>query len=321
MSRINKLLLLLLVTQLALIAYMYRPDRVSVPPTVQFFADIDESQVVGLTITDGERTVTMQKEGAAWHLGAAPHYPVDVKKVEGLVKKLLALTSSRLVTHTAASHDRLKVASDNFTRKLTLSMQGGGSKELLLGTAPNYKSIHVRSPENDNVYLVKGLADWEAAVAPEDWWANNYLDVEPTSVQSVSLRNSHGLIKLSRDKENKWQGEGLPAGKTLADEALHAFLSKACLVQLSAYLGRERTDAEFGLDKPLVDLELVTASGPIHFKVAAATKADQKDEYVAKASNSPFYVTVHGYEIKGLLDASLPQLLASGEEASPSGKD
>lgn len=175
MSRLNKLLLLLLVTQLALIAYVYRPNRLSGPPTVHFFADTEANQVVALTIGDGKQSLTLEKADGKWHLGAPPHYPVAVKKVEGLVKKLLALRSSRLVTHTASSHQRLKVAADDYIRKLTISLQGGGSKELLLGTAPNYKTIHVRSPENDDVYLVKDLADWEAAVDPEDWWAHNYL--------------------------------------------------------------------------------------------------------------------------------------------------
>lgn len=316
MSRINKLLALLLVTQLALIAYVYRPDRISGPVTVHFFADITADQVVGLTITDSKQSVSMQKEGGLWQLGAAPYYPADAKKVEGLLNKLLALTSSRLVTHTASSHERLKVAPDNYIRKLTITLQDGGSKELLLGTSPNYKTIHVRAPEEDNVYLVQDLSDWEAAVTPEDWWANNYLDVKPADLRQVTLRNSHGLIKLFRDKENRWQAAGIPGGQKLADEALQAFLNKACLVQLSSYLGRERTDAEFGLDKPLVELELVTAAGTINFKLAAAAGAELKDEYVAKVSDSSFYVMVHGYEVKGLLEAGLPKLLVDKHEVS-----
>lgn len=84
-------------------------------------------------------------------------------------------------------------------------------------------------------------------------------------------------------------------------------------------MGQAKSDAAFGLDKPLLDLQLVTAAGPVHFKVAAVAETAKKDEYVAKVSNSPFYVMVHGYEIKGLLDASLAQLLVDRDNA-PAGK-
>ncbi len=313
MSRVNKILVLLLISQLFLIAYVYRPNQSSGPPTVHFFTDVDAGQVVGLTIADKSQSVAMKKEGDIWRLSADPAYPADTKKVEMLVKKLLTLTSSRLVTRTISSHNRLQVAEDDFNRKLTLTLKDGETRQLLLGTSPNYKTTHVRAADDDNVYLVKDLAAWEAAVTPDDWWDNNYLDVQPAELKKVILQNSHGRIELSRDRDNKWQAVGMVAGKELADEALNHFLDKACLVQLSSYLGRDLSDQKFGLDKPLADLEIVTAEGSIRLKVAAAGD-DKKDEYVAKVSDSPFYVTVHGYEINPILDTSLNKLLVDKKD-------
>jgi len=308
MSRANKILALLLVAQLALIAYVYRPDRTTGPPAVHFFKDVAAAQVVGLAIADSNQVLAIKKENGTWRISTEPSYPAEAKKVEALIKKLLTLTSSRLVARTEASHGRLKVATDDYHRKLTLTMADGKTREMLLGTSPNYKTSHVRVAGDDNVYLAKDLADWEASVAPEDWWENNYLDVNPADLKSLTLVNGKGRIELSRDKENKWQAAGMPEGKTFADAALNNFLNKACLVQLSSYLGRDHTDVEFGLDKPLADLVLVTVTGAtLQLKVAAGDA--KMEECIAKAGESPFYVTVHASEVKSLMETTLESLL------------
>ena len=313
MSKANKILALLLATQLALIAYMYRPTQVNGPPTVQFFENIAAGQVVGLTITDNTQSLAIEKKGKGWGLKTDSPYPADANKVDALVKKLLALTSSRLVARTDTSHVRLKVATNGYNRKLTLTLNNGETRTLLLGSSPNYKTVHVRSAEDDNVYLVNDLADGEVPVAPEDWWSNNYLNLEPETLTHLTLTNSLGRIELARDEKNNWQVVEIPTGKKLADEALPVFLDKACLIQLSSYLGRDLSDAATGLDKPLLDLELVTATGTISLKIAAG---GEKDEYIAKATDSPFYVSVHGYEIKSLLEASLNELLIDKKEVA-----
>ncbi|MDH3394459.1 MAG: DUF4340 domain-containing protein, partial [Desulfobulbaceae bacterium] len=297
MSRANKILAVLLATQLALIAYIYRPIKTNGPPTLHFFQNIDAAEVVGLTIADPTHALTIQKKDKDWQLETAPSYPADKQKVESLVKKLLNLTSSRLVARTDTSHNRLQVAADNYNRKLTLTLKNGATRTLLLGTSPNYKTIHVRSTENDNVYLVKDLSDWEASLTPDDWWSNNYLDQDPASLTHLTLKNNHGRIALTRDDKNNWQAEGIAAGKKLADEPLQNFLNKACLIQLSSYL--DRSDKAALSAKPLAELELATATATIHLEIMPG--APGKDEYVAKIDNSPFYVTVHNYEVKGLL--------------------
>lgn len=315
MSRLNKILSLLLVIQLMLIAYVYRPNRTSAPPSVNFFKGIDAAQVVGLTISDGQKSLTMSKD-RTWHLETNPPYPADTKKIEALTNKLTTLTSSRLVAHTSASHGRLRVTEDDYSRKITLSLADGTGKQLLLGTSPNYKTIHVRAADDVNVYLVKDLADWEASATPDDWWDNNYIDVDPNKLTKLTLKNSHGALELTRDKEHNWQAPGIPPGKELAYEALHAFLNKACLIQLSSYLNEKPNDAKLGLNKPMAELLLTTDDGVISLKIAPGDK--EKEEFTAKTDTSPFYVAVHDYEIRGLLDTSLSTLLVEKNAASSS---
>ncbi len=303
---------MLLVAQVALIAYMYRPDRTGGPPAVQFFKGVTADQVAGVAITDGKQSLSLKKEGKGWRISTEPTYPAEAKKVEALVKKLLALNSSRLVARTDASHGRLKVAKDGYLRKLTLTMADGKSRELLLGTSPNYKTIHVRAADADNVYLVKDLSDWEVSAVPDEWWDTNYVNVNPADLKSLTLSNGHGRIELSRDGGNRWQAAGVPEGKRLADEALNNFLNKACLVQLGTYLGRDHSDGEFGLDKPMAELTLGLAAGSV-VRLAVAMGDAKKEEVIAKVSDSPFYVTVHAYEIKALLDTTLAALLVDAD--------
>ncbi|MDH3359635.1 MAG: DUF4340 domain-containing protein [Desulfobulbaceae bacterium] len=316
MSKINKILILLLATQLALIAYLYRPNQVTAPPTIHFFDKINVDQVVGLAITDNTKSITIEKKDNVWGLKTTPPYPADNDKVQALVTKLLNLTSSRLVARTKSSHARLKVTSETCNRKLTLTLNNGETSTLLLGTSPNYKTIHVRLSDDDNVYLVNDLAEWEVPVIPDDWWSNNYLDLEPSTLTRLVLKNSTGQLELTRDKKNNWQAVGTPKDKKLSDEDLSNFLNKACLIQLSSYLDQDKKS--HNLDKPLVELELATGTDTIHLKIAATDA--KNDEYIAKTSNSPFYVAVHGYEVKDLLETSLKDLLTDNKESGSTAK-
>jgi len=319
MSRGNKILALLLVTQVAMIAYLYRPGRVSTPEAVQFFRGVEAAKVTGLSIDDGTRSVTISKEGEGWIIDGGPRYPADGAKAQGLVDKLLNLASSRLVARTGSSHGRLKVAADRFNRKLTLHLADGGQRVLRLGSAPTYKSIHVRCDKDDAVYLVKDLADWEAPVENESWWATNYVDVKVADLRAVKLTNGLGRIELVRGSDGKWRAEGVPPGMALADEGLRGFLDRVSQIRLASYLGREKEDSEFGLDRPLVELELVTPAGTTRLKVAA--RSGQGEEYVMKASDSPFYVLARGQEVKGLSGARLSGLLAPVAMVGASGKE
>ena len=315
MNRANKILALVLATQLAFIAYIYRPHHSDGPPAVSFFTGIKAEQVTGLTIADANQSLAIKKTDNGWQLQTTPAYPADTGKIRTLLQKLLTLTSSRLVARTETSHGRLKVAANDFNRKLTLSLSNGETRELLLGTSPNYKTIHVRSPKDDNVYLVNDLADWETPVNREDWWSNNYLDVEPAKLSHLILTNHLGRIDLARDEKNNWRAAEAPPEQELADEALHNFLNKACLIQLSTYLGTKKPQ---NFNKPLADLELITAESSVRLQVAAKDAA--KDEYLAKASNSEFYVTVHGYEIKALLETDLHNLLTEKKTTASTSK-
>jgi len=309
MSRMNKILALVLAVQLALVVYVFRPGQENVPPKVQFFSDIEAGQVTGLSIADQKQAVTVTREGDAWVIDSTQHYPADKGKVEKLVQKLLGLTSSRLVARTRASHGRLKVGAEDFNRKLTLHLGKGDDRILLLGSAPNYKTIHVRRANDDEVYLVKDLADWEAQADPHSWWDTNYIDVKPEDLQQVTLTNGHGRLELHRGADKQWQARQAAAGMALADEALTDFLNRVSLIQLDTYLERGGAETKYGLDKPVATLELITTAGAITLKVA---KGDAKDEeYFMKSSDSPFVVRASGYQVKGLLDATLGELLKS----------
>ncbi len=312
MNRANKILALLLAAQLALLAYVYRPGQESAPPKMQFFSDVQADQVTGLTVADAKQAVTIDKETNGWVIDSPQHYPADKGKVEKLIKKLVDLTSSRLVARTRASHRRLKVADDDFNRKVTLHLGKGDDRVLLLGSAPNYKTIHVRRGDDDKVYLAKGLADWEAQADQHSWFDTNYVDVKPDDLLQVTLTNSHGRIALQRDKDKKWQATGVGPGMVLADEPLTDFLNRVSLIQLDSFLERGGDEKKYGLDKPVATLQITTASGTITLKVGEENAI--KEEYAMKSSDSPFVVRANGYQVKGLLDAKLGELLKQADQ-------
>jgi len=303
----NIYLAILLVTQLGVLALVLRPARhesVDLGPLLKGF---EVEQLTGLTITDGaEQGIGLEKRQGEWVIvpaaGEAAALPADGDKLQALLTKLAALTRERLVTRTASSHNRLKVGS-LFERQLVLT-QGTASTTLLLGSAPNYKTIHVRLADEDEVYIGRDLSPWEAPVEKESWWRTAYLNFAPADLQGVELANAKGTIKLGKDAAGQWLLDGLAPDRELAPEALQLFLEDVSRLSVLGYEAADYTPADA---KPVARLRLTTAKAEITLEVGP--KDADKGEHVVKASNSPFYATASGFEVKELLERASEDLV------------
>jgi len=308
----NIALFLLLLCQLLVIGYVYRPGRERGPATVTFFKNISPEQVVRLTIADDEaNSIVLARDGQNWVIASQDDLPADTAKTEALVKKLVGLQSSRVVTQTKESHARLKVG-DNFVRKITLEMQDGKTRNLILGTAPSYQTVHVRLGNDNTVYLVRNLSSWEVTAEPSSWWKSAYVDVAQDQLVKLSLANRNGQFTLTKDGETgKWQLADEVGGVVDQDKA-QDFIDQVSRITVSEYLGKGE-HPEYGLEKPAAQLTIATKDQTIRLRVGAAQNK-KADFLVLKSSASPFYAKAGKYVVAPLLESKPEDLLAAGKQ-------
>jgi len=311
MNKRNIFLLAILLLQIVLIGYMYRPGKETVAPVVEFFPGIEQDRVNGLIVTDNEQdSITLKRGEQGWTI-EPEGYPVNGIKADSLVSKLVSLKSTRLVTRTASSRIRLKVDDETFEQKIKLLIDDGKSYLIFLGASPGNNTIHVRMEGEDEVFLVKGLSSWEAPTENSAWWKNRYVEMAPEELVEVEIINSHGSFKIIKDKDNIWKSAESGADETISREKAEEFLKKAGMISLTKYLGRDE-DESYGLKTPVAELVLQSKQKSISLKIGP--KDEETDNHVVKASDSPFYVHVGSFVIKDILEKRFEDLLDTGIE-------
>lgn len=306
-KKTNIILFAVLLLQVAVIAYIYRPGQVAGPPEIAFFAGTKAADISGLDITDEENnSIVLARRGDGWVISSDGNLPVNKAKLEALLDKLVALRSSRLVTRTKASHGRFKVEDGAFIRKIVIHLDDGSSHTLLLGTASNYNTVHVRADNADAVYLVNDLAAWEAPVAPDSWWESSYVQVNPARLTGLALKNGHGSFRLEKQEKGDWKLAD--SDTALSESAVQKLIDTAAGIRLTEYLGTTAQPA-YGLKEPAATLALDSPGTAVTITVGARDATS--GAFYVKSSASPFFVTVASATIEPLLAQRAHALFAA----------
>lgn len=307
MSKRNLVLLLLLLLQVVIIAVINRPGRDLGPAQVAFLDGVNVEQISGLSIIGPDKqTTTLNKSEQGWLIGSADGLPVDPQKIEKALTKLTSLASNHLVTRTPASHNRFQVGESRFNQQVTLTLADGSKKGLYLGTAPSYKSVHLRAAGDDRVYLVNDFSTWQLPLEASGWWQSRYVDLDEETLTEVRLVNSHGELVLRKVLDKGWQLDQMPVGKKRDASRVQELINKMDQINLSEYLGREEKE-EYGLGDPLATVTLVGKDEKV--VLAVGTQDSENKTYVLKSSASPFYVRASSFTLNPLLDATVESLL------------
>ncbi|GIX07648.1 MAG: hypothetical protein KatS3mg115_2051 [Candidatus Poribacteria bacterium] len=258
MNRRNQILLGVLAVQLALTGFIWLRSSGGGPQEAgPLLPGVTETNVVRLTVEnrDGNRVV-LAKSGGSWVLPDLDEFPADESKVRELLEKLPQLRTDRLVAESETSHRRLKVAPDEFERKLTLQTADGKEQILWIGTTAGGRTSHVRVGDDKRVYLADDLASWQLAVAPQ-WMDRHALFLKRTERRSslLEIENAQGRWTFRKSDDGTWTMEGLRSGETLDTSKVNGLASRLAALYLSAPIGKERKP-KYGLDRPAARVTL-----------------------------------------------------------------
>jgi hypothetical protein len=315
MKRIHLGLVGLLVVQIALTVLVFWPRSAEVAGEEPLLPGLTASEVIGLTIMDGEgSTLRLEKSNDGWALAEADGFPVDAERVVPVVEQLVGLNTQRLVTRTEASHRPLQVAAAAYVRRVDLYTTEGQTVTIYLGSSPRYGLVHFRLEGQPEVYAAQGLNVWDIVPSANHWIDTQYLSVGQDTVRRLTVENSHGTLvfeKTATEAEVQpgamaWTLVGLTADEPLDVGNVNMLVSQASSVTMVAPLGKSERE-RYGLNTPNATVTLETTEETITLRVGA--QDPDSGYYVAKVSTSPYYVHVAATGVDRLVESSRDSLL------------
>ncbi|MBU4262912.1 MAG: DUF4340 domain-containing protein [Proteobacteria bacterium] len=311
-KKINLILLILLICQVLLIAFLYLPSGEKGQPVVELVPGLTAGTVAELSITDVTgKTLSLKKENDGnWLIddGSPDMFPADAGQIQHIITNLTSLQSQRLVTRTRSSHIRLQVDDKVFVKKIVLKAKDGKTQTLLLGSSSGPQTIHVRPQSTDNVYLARGISTWNLDTHKESWWQKLYVQVDRNRLQELTLKNSHGSFTLRKDGE-KWQVSGDESQQEPEPAALDNFLQKVTHIVINSYLGKQYQG------KPLDTAVLTLTTDKETVTVNIGPKeSGEDDDHIFKSSASPFFATAGSFQIDPLTGMKKEDFYNKGEE-------
>lgn len=341
MSKANRILLGVLVAQLAVIAgTKLLGGRQATVAARKLLPELSAATVARLEIADGEQhRVELAREGGQWVLASGGGYPVTQSKVTELIGKLAALTAAEPVSTQAQHQYALEVAADKFTRRVTVTPSAAGSKAttFFLGTSPGVKKAHFRFATEAQTYAASELSSWDVGAQPTDWIATEYFKVERKDVVALTLINANGKVELLKGADGKWTLADLAKGETVNESEVESLLGASTTLNVDQPVGKS-VDPAFGLNPPKVLLTLVTetaaapaptpppapgqptpsptpaAAAPVRRTFVVNLGVKDGDRYYAKSDQSPFVIKIASWSGDSLANKKRADLLAKPPE-------
>jgi hypothetical protein len=318
MNRRNQVLSVLLAVQIVLGAVVFWPRWwVSGAEAGPLLAGFRADEVVSLSVTDSdENRVALVKESQGWVLPEVDDYPADGEKVSALLQKIEGLQANRQVTRTESSHKRLKVAEDDFERLIELEMADGAAYQLYVGSSPQANATHVRAADGPETYLTSELASYEVDATAGRWIDALYYTLPQTATVALSLKNANGEFQFERGADEEWLMKGLGEGEEFNQAGFNTLLGQASSLRMAEPIGREEEDW-FGLDQAGAVVTLETEEGQAFSLRIGAKDAGERNNYVAKWSESPYYVWLPEYTASSFLDKTRDDFIVPPPTPAP----
>jgi hypothetical protein len=317
MNRRNQILSAVLAVQLVLAVVVFWPRSTAAGaeagPLLENFSPGD---VVSLTIKDADgNQVTLAKDADSWVLPEADNFPVNGDKVSTLLDTIGKLQTNRLVTRTQASQKRLQVADDDFVRLVELKLADGQTHKVYLGSSPSSGATHVRADSQPETYLTGDVRTYDVGASSGTWVDTQYYTVPTTSTLSLTLKNANGEFEFDQASEGQWTLKGLAEDEQFKQSTFDSLLAQATSLRMVEPIGKEE-QASFGLDKPQALVTVKTQDGQT-YTLTIGAKGEDNNNYVAKWSESPYYVRVAQYTAETFVNKTRDDFIQPSATPTP----
>ena len=198
-GKYNRILWPLLFAQIVItgIVYFYT-GILRGPEAPRMLLTLDGNSVETLRIIGpGEKSVLLEKakKSGEWGLPEFDGFPANSQAVVQLIDRLTNTELGMQVSKQADSFDRMKVADNNFERKVEIG-KASEMKTIFFGSAPALRQAHARLSGEKIVYAVK-FAPGDIDLKASDWIKKDLLVVDENKIQAVMAGN----IRIQRTED------------------------------------------------------------------------------------------------------------------------
>lgn len=319
MDRRNQLLSVLLIIQVALVAFFFWPNKNSNAAVGALITGVKGADITDVKIQDDKKTVHLAKADGKWVLPDNGNYPVNEVQVSDFISKVLKIDTSRLVANTASSYKRLKVDDKDFVRRVDLKTSDGKTQTVLIGTSPNVRATNVRTADKSAVYLTGSVTGTDINTDLASWVNATYFSANEPDIKAIAFTNAKGKFDFTRTITGTWTLAGLAKGEQFNQNNFSTRLTRLTSVSMTEPLGKE-AKPEYGLSKPSATITVtVQPSGTTPTKTifVVGAKDTTSNSYVVKSSASEYYVRVASFSLDSFVDDDRTQFLVAPPTPAP----
>jgi hypothetical protein len=321
MDRTQRRLVGLLALQLVLLAIVHWPfARARSSGGEKLLAALASVTPGRIEIVGGEgSSVTLERRAGAWVLGAPAGYPLVAGKAEKLIQDLEHLTAGRPVASARGSHAALKVAGDQFERRLRIwaSASKAPAAELFVGSSAGSGGSHVRVGGSDRVFEASGLSAYDIPAEAGSWIERDLVSVRAEDVSGLEVANRKGSFALA-NQGGGWRVRmpAARAGAMLDSSKVIELVRSLCGLSIDQPIGRVDERAQ-GLSDPEATVRLATkaagpgssGAAPAEVTIRIGAPVPGKDSRYVTCSRNDFAVTVPKYSFDRALSVELKELV------------
>ena len=212
-GKYNRILWPLLFAQILItgIVYFYT-GMLRGPEAPRMLLTLDGNSVETLRIIGpGEKSVLLEKakNSGEWGLPEFNGFPANSQAVIQLIDRLTNTELGMQVSKQTDSFDRMKVADNNFERKVEIG-KSSDMKTIFFGSAPALRQAHARLSGEKIVYAVK-FAPGDIDLKASDWIKKDLLVVDENKIRSIMAGNIR--ILRTEDVDADGQEDSKPVWK------------------------------------------------------------------------------------------------------------
>ena len=305
-SRSIKLLLLLLVLQAGLVAWVNLPgdDPGAFEADTPLIA-LDAESVDTVTIEQmGETPLRMARKEAGWVLPGQGGFPVSSAKFEQFTGKLLGAKRSWPVGRTLVAAKQFKVTPDQFERRVRLLRGTDVLGDVFLGSSPGFRRVHARLDGDSHTYAIDFNA-FDAPVEADSWYDTEILKTAVADIARIDL----GAYALKAG-DGGFQVEGLRDSEETDAEPVRQLVELVAEVEFKDVLS-EDGKALFDAGKPVLEYNVEPKEGsPVKYTVVSP---EEGGHYILKSSARPHYFEVDRERFDKLRETSRVQVVKGVE--------
>jgi hypothetical protein len=255
--------------------------------------------LIALAINRAGQKIRLERRDGRWRLTEPVDAPADASVLEALASDLAAARVERQIVSAPEELDKYGLVNPGLD--LEIRLKSGQTHRLQFGGKDfSGGSVYARVDGSKEVALLPS-----ALLASADKPLNDLRDrslltgLTPAEIASLDLNNSHGSLKLAREKAS-WELRSPVTAP--ADEAGVSDLLETLASAKGAEVVSEKGEdpSKYGLDRPQISVTARATGGPERSLAIGARTEGKETSYFARSSDHPQILKVEASLIEKL---------------------